>query len=115
MSLWAYGKFWLGIAEALPNKSEIYSLLSGHQHVFKVSKKFEMKTMKGYHDLYLKWKILLSADVFGKTRNRYLESYGLCHTHYLRAPALSWDAILTIIKAKRNQAYLRHIFYISKR
>ena len=31
--------------------------------------KFEMKTMKDYHNLYLKCDILLLADVFEKIRN----------------------------------------------
>ena len=60
--------------KTLPSKSKFYNSLSGkgisdkeYQHVFKVSNKFEMKTMKGCHDLYLKFKILLlAANVFGK-------------------------------------------------
>ena len=59
-----------------------------------------MKTRKGYHDLYLKYKMLLLADVFGKTRNRCLEKYGLCPTHYLGAPVQSWDAMFSMIKVK---------------
>ena len=58
-----------------------------------------MKTMKGYHDLYLKFKILLlAADVFGKIRNRCLENYGFRLTHCLSAPALSWGARLSMNK-----------------
>ena len=42
--------------------------------------------------------VLLLADVFEKFRNRCLESYGLCPSHYLNAPMLSWDAILCMTK-----------------
>ena len=38
-------------------------------HVLHVWNKFEMKTRKDYHNLYLKCDILLSADVFQKFRN----------------------------------------------
>ena len=48
-----------------------------YQHVLKVWNKFEMKTMKDYHDLYLKCDVLLSVDVFRKFRNNGLKNYGL--------------------------------------
>ena len=57
-----------------------------YEHVFNVSNKFEMKTMKDYHDLYLKCDFLLLADVFEKFRNNSLKNYGLCQSHYLSAP-----------------------------
>ena len=47
-----------------------------------------MKTMKDYHDLYLKC-ILLLADVFEKFRNRCLDNYDLSSNHYLSSPVLS--------------------------
>ena len=56
--------------------------------------------MKDYHDLYLKCNILLLADVFEKFRNNSLKNYGLCPSHDLSAPALSWDAMLNITKVK---------------
>ena len=40
-----------------------------------------MKTMKDYHDLYLKFDVLLLTDVFGKFRNNKIKSYGLCPRH----------------------------------
>ena len=39
-----------------------------YEHVLNVWKKFEMKTMKDYHDLYLKCDVSLLADVFEKFR-----------------------------------------------
>ena len=59
-----------------------------------------MKTMKDYCDLYLKFDVLLLADVFAKFRNNSLKNYGLCPSHYFSAPSLSWDAILKITKIK---------------
>ena len=65
---------------------------------FNVWKKFEMKTVKHYQDLYLKCDVLLLANVFEKFRNISLKSYGLFPSHYLRAPGLSWDAMLKMTK-----------------
>ena len=59
-----------------------------------------MKTMKDYHDLYLTCDVLLLADVFGKFRNTSLKNYGLCPSHYLSAPVLSWDAMLNLTKVE---------------
>ena len=60
LSLWIYDSFWKFKYE-LPNKEKFYSSLSGskiihkeYQHVLKVCNKFEIKTIKDYHDLYLK-------------------------------------------------------------
>ena len=57
-----------------------------------------MKTMKDYHGLYLKCDVLLLADVFEKFRNNSLKNYGLCPSHYLSTPGLSWDAMLKMTK-----------------
>ena len=57
-------------------------------------KKNEMKTMKDYHNLYLKYAVLLLADVFNKLRNNTLKKCGFCPSHYLSAPGFSWYAIL---------------------
>ena len=56
--------------------------------------------MKDYHDLYLKWDVLLLPKVFEKFWNNCLTNYGLCPSHYLSAPALSWEAILDITNIK---------------
>ena len=60
--------------EQLRSKEKFYSSLTGkrindkeHEHVLKVWNKFEMKKMKDYHDLYLKYDILLLANVFVKS------------------------------------------------
>ena len=55
------------------SKEKFYSSVTGkdfsdklYEHVAKVWDRFEMKTMKDYHDLYLKCDMLLLADVFEK-------------------------------------------------
>ena len=69
-----------------------------YEHALNVWNKFEMKTMKDYHDLYLKYDVLLLADVFEKFINNSLKNYGLCRSHYLSAPDLSRDAMLKTTK-----------------
>ena len=56
--------------------------------------------MKDYYDLHLKCNVLLLVDVFEKFRNNCLKNYGLCSSHYLNAPVLSWDAIINMTEVK---------------
>ena len=69
-----------------------------------------MKMMKDYHDLYLKYEVLLIADVFEKFRYNSLRNYGLFPSHYLSAPSLSWHAMLKVglSSSKKNLQYLFH-------
>ena len=59
-----------------------------------------MKTIKDYYKLYLKCDILLLADAIEKFRNNSLKNYGLCPSHYLSAPGLSWETMLKVTKIK---------------
>ena len=54
--------------------------------------------MKDYHGVYLIYEVLFSAKIFEKFTNNNLENYGLCPSHFLSAPALSWDAMLNMTK-----------------
>ena len=61
------GKF----KEKFPSKKKFHSSLidkiisdKEYEHPVKVWNAFEMKTMNGYHDFYLKCDTLLLADVF---------------------------------------------------
>ena len=63
-------------------KERFYSLLTdrkinskGFENVLNIWDNFEMKTMKDYYDLYLKYDVLLSADVFEKFRKNSLKNY----------------------------------------
>ena len=91
--------------EELPSKEKFYSSLTDrkisgkeYENVLNVWNKFEMKKMKDYDDLYLKCYVLILPDVFEKFRNNSLKNYGLCLSHYLSAPGLSWDAMLKMTK-----------------
>ena len=52
------------------------------------------KTIRGYHDLYLKSNVLLLADVFENFRATCLKHYKLDSAHYFTSPELAWDACL---------------------
>ena len=67
--------------------------------------------MKDYHDLYLKCEVLLLVDVFEKFRNNSLKNYGLCPSHYLSAPAISWDAMVNMTTVEL-ELILNHDMYI---
>ena len=91
----------------LPPKSAFYSKLNNkdisdedYTHAQKIWKKFGMKTMKDYHDLYLELDVLLLADVFENFREVCLNNYKLDPAWYLTAPGLSWDAMLRVTGIK---------------
>ena len=74
--------------EELRSKQRFYSSLTDRkitdkecEHVLNVWKKFEMKTMKDYHDLYLECDVLLLADIFENFRDNSLKNYGLYPSH----------------------------------
>ena len=71
-----------------------------YEHVLKVWDRFEMEMMKDYPNLHLKCDVLFLADVFEKIRKSSLKSYGLCPSHYLSAPALSYDVIFKMTKVE---------------
>ena len=70
--------------EELPSKERFSSSLTDikisdteYEHVLNVWKKFEMKTMKDHHSLYLKCDVLSLANVFEIFRNNSLRNYAL--------------------------------------
>ena len=96
----------------LPPKSEFYSKLNDeditdddYQHAQNVSEKFNCKTIKDYHDLYLKSDVLLLADVFENFRKTSLKHYNLDPCHYYTAPGLALDACL---KETKQELQLLH-------
>ena len=85
----------------LPSKELFYSKLydehisdEDYQHTLKIWKSFNCKTLKDYHDLYLKSDVLLLADVFENFRKTCLKHYKLDPCHYYTALGLAWDACL---------------------
>ena len=57
-----------------------------------------MKTMNDDLDFYLKCDVLLLADVFAKFTSNSSKNYVLCLSHYLSAPGINWDSMLTTTK-----------------
>ena len=85
----------------LPPIEEFYSHLNDegisqedYQHAQNVWQEFEIKSMRDYHDLYLKSDVLLLADVFENLRNICLKNYKLDPAWYYTSPGLTWDAAL---------------------
>ena len=96
----------------LPPKEEFYSRLNDedisdddYQHAINVWNTFECKTIRDYHDLYLKSDVLLLADVFENFRKTCLKHYKLDPAHYYTSPGLAWDACL---KETGQQLQLLH-------
>ena len=85
----------------LPSVKDFYSKLNdedispeNYTHAQSVWNHFGCKTMRDYHDLYLKSDILLLADVFESFRDLCLENYKLDPAYYFTAPGLFYDACL---------------------
>ena len=78
---------------SLPSKEAFYSQLNesgisdkDYDHAKKVWSTFNCKTMRDYHDLYLKTDVLLLADVMTEFRKTCKKTYGLEALHYYTPP-----------------------------
>lgn len=85
----------------LPNIEEFASRLrqshcdpAEYEHAKRVWSAFGCRTLKDYHDVYLKSDVLLLADVFEEFRKVCMTNYQLDPAHYVSAPQLSWDSML---------------------
>ncbi len=92
---------------SLPPKESFYSKLTetgisneDYEHAKKVWSAFNCKTMRDYHDLYLKTDVLLLADVMTEFRRTCKKAYGLEALHYYTSPGLALDAMLKYTEAK---------------
>ena len=86
---------------ALPDKEGFYSNLNiehirdvDYRHANNVFKKFGLKNLGEYHELYVQSDTLLLADVFENFRNMCIKAYELDPAHFLTAPGLAWQACL---------------------
>ena len=86
---------------SLPNKESFYNSLNmeniddvDYRHGNNVFKRFKLKNLGEYHDLYVQSDTLLLADVFENFRNTCLEVYELDPAHFLSLPGLAWIACL---------------------
>ena len=85
----------------LPPIKKFYSALTeshitneNYEKAIKMWNLLDMKTLKDYHDFYLKCDVFLLTDVFDTFRNAMLKSHKLDPIHYITLPSFSWDAAL---------------------
>ena len=82
-----------------------------YRHGNNVFKRFKLKHLGEYHDLYVQSDTLLLADVFENFRNTCLKVYELDPAHFLSLPGLAWQACLkkTNIKLELLTDYGRRL------
>ena len=85
----------------LPSKGSFYSNLTmedisdtDYAHANNVFKKFDIKNLGEYHDLYVRSDTLLLADVFENFRNACMKNYELDPAHFVSLPGLAWQTCL---------------------
>ena len=71
-----------------------------YRHGNNVFKKFKLKNLGEYHDLYVQSDTLLLADVFENFRNMCIKVYRLDPAHFSSLPGLAWQAYLKKNKCK---------------
>ena len=96
---------------SLPNKESFYSNLNmeniddiDYRHGNSVFKRFKLKNLGEYHDLYVQSDTLLLADLLENFRKTCLKVYELDPAHFLSLPELAWQACLK--KTNRKLALL---------
>ena len=118
--------------QSLPPKEEFASLLGAgvisdsdaiitpshisdedYHHAQKVFEAFGCESLADYTELYYKSDVLLLADVFESFIDVCLEKYELDPSHYITAPALSWDVMLrkTGVKLRLLTDSDMHLFF----
>ena len=65
-----------------------------YRHGNNVFKRFKLKNLGEYHDLYVQSDTLLLADVFENFRKTCIKVYELDPAHFLSLPGLTWQACL---------------------
>ena len=85
----------------LPPQSAFYNRLTDeplsdedYELAQRIWTEFGCRTLRDYHDLYLKSDIFLATDIVENFRDKSHELYGLEPLHYYSLPGLSWDAAL---------------------
>ena len=85
---------------SLPSKEDFYSNLImedisniDYRHADNVFKRFKLKNLGHYHDLYVQSDTLLLADVFNNFRDMCIKEYELDPDHFLSLPGLAWKLI----------------------
>ena len=71
-----------------------------YQHTQWVWKKFKVRNLGGYHDLYLRTDVILLANVFEAFRDTCIEHYSLDPAHFYTVPGLATKACLRKTKIR---------------
>ena len=94
---------------SFPNKESFNSNLNteniddiDYRHGNNVFKRFKLKKLGEYHDLYAQSDTLLLADILENFRNMCIEVYELDPAHFLSLPGLAWQARLKKTNIKLN-------------
>ena len=92
---------------SLPSKESFYINLNieniddiDYRHGNNLFKRFKLKNLGEYHNLYVQSDTLLLADVFENFRNKCLEVCELDPAHFLSLPGLAWQACLKKMNVK---------------
>ena len=85
----------------LPSKKDFYGNINmeaindiDYSHANNVFKRFKLKNLGDYHDLYVQSDTLLLADVFNNFRDMCIKEYELDPAHFLSLSGLAWKACL---------------------
>ena len=86
---------------SLPSQEDFYSNLNmedindiDYRHANNVFKRFELKNLGQYHDLYVQSDTLILADVSENFRDMCIKEYELDPPHFLSLPGLAFQACL---------------------
>ena len=82
-------------------KDDFYSALNDEKisdedyaHFLNICNKFNLKTMRDYHDFYCKVDTVQLADIREQQRDRLMQTHGLDILHSYTLPGFSWKAAL---------------------
>lgn len=89
----------------LPGRDDFFSLLTrkeldydSYVYGFKIWDRYNCKTIKDYHMLYMETDVNLLAEIFENFRRICYSNYKIDPAYYITTPALAWDACLKYTK-----------------
>ena len=92
---------------SLPPREAFYSKLNEegiseeeYDRALQMWQRYDCKTMKDYHDLYLTLDVTLLADVFENFRDMALREYKLDPAHSWTVPGFAWNCALKMSKVE---------------
>ncbi|KAL4123344.1 hypothetical protein QTP88_015541 [Uroleucon formosanum] len=103
----------------LPPKQAFYNSLKDEEisnddytHAHKIWKRFNLKTLGEYSDLYLATDVCLLADVFENFRDLCMQTLKLDASHYMTTPGFAFDCMLkhTNVQLERLKQYDFQLF-----